>query len=69
MPVRHVFFALLVALYVVVIGQNWAVYTAALLVALWIRYDGKLGSVPITIGKPRDPVGDGKDPDREEPHR
>lgn len=47
---RHVFFYLLVALYVVVIGQNWSTYTAAILVALWVKSRGRLNSVPFTIG-------------------
>lgn len=48
--VRHVLFVLLVALYVVVIGQNWAVYTATVLVTLWVKSRGRLSSVPFTIG-------------------
>jgi len=51
--VRHFLFAALVALYVVVIAQNWAVYTAALLVATYVRYKGRLGSVPFSIGRAR----------------
>ncbi len=47
---RHALFFGLVVLYVVVVGQNWAHYTAALLAHLWIRYDGDLGAVPVTIG-------------------
>ena len=48
--VRHVVFAASVALYVVVVGQNWAHYTAALLAQVWVRYRGVLGAVPLTIG-------------------
>src|SRR5690606_23878350 len=48
--VRHVVFAASVALYVVVVGQNWAHYTAALLAQVWVRYRGELGAVPLTIG-------------------
>ena len=63
-PVRHVLFALLVALYVVVVAQNWAVYAAALLIALWVRQRGRLRSVPFTLGRRwKDRT------DREEPHR
>lgn len=39
---RHVAFAVLVCLFVVQIGQNWAHYSAALMVAAWVRYDGDL---------------------------
>ena len=52
---RHFVFLALVALYVVVIAQNWAFYTAAVLIVVWVRFKGKLGSVPFTIGGPRKP--------------
>jgi len=52
---RHVVFVAALVLYVVVVGQNWAYYTAAVLVAMWIRYDGRLGSVPFTVGRRRSP--------------
>jgi len=47
--VRHVLFALCIALYVVVIAQNWAVYTGAILIVLWRRHDGRLGSIPFSL--------------------
>lgn len=50
---RHVAFALFIALYVILIGQNWAVYTAAILVTLWVRNGGDLYHVPFTIGGKR----------------
>lgn len=43
-------FAVLIALYLVVIAQNWAIYTAAILVTLWVRSGGRLNHVPFTIG-------------------
>ena len=39
---RHATFYLLAALWFVWIGQNWGHYSAALAVAAWIRYDGRL---------------------------
>ena len=39
---RHIPFALLAALYVVIIGQNWAVYTAAVAVAAYLQNGGHL---------------------------
>lgn len=39
---RHVIFALVVALYVIVIGQNWGHYSAALMTAAWVRASGNL---------------------------
>jgi hypothetical protein len=62
--VRHVAFGAVLSLYIVVVGQNWAVYTSALMVALWVRQKGALTSIPFTIGKTRDPVEL-----EEEPHR
>jgi len=53
---RHVVFVAALVLYVVVVGQNWAYYTAAVLLAMWIRYDGRLGSVPFTVGRRRTPI-------------
>ena len=50
---RHALFFALIALYCVVISQNWAVYTAAILVALWLKQGGRLDSVPFTIGGPK----------------
>lgn len=47
---RHVVFYFLVALYVVVIGQNWSTYTAAILVTLWVKSGGRLRHAPFTIG-------------------
>lgn len=47
---RHVVFAVAIAMYVIVIGQNWAVYTAALLTTLWVKSGGRLQHVPFTIG-------------------
>lgn len=55
---RHVVFAAVMLLYVVSIGQNWAVYTAALMIALWVRYDGRLTSIPFTVGGRRRPQPD-----------
>ena len=42
----HPPFLLIVALYVLVIGQNWGIYTAALVVAVYRRYDGDWSNVP-----------------------
>ena len=53
--VRHVVFFVLIALYLIVISQNWSVYTSALLITLWVKQDGRLNSVPFTIGGPRGP--------------
>lgn len=39
---RHIPFVLLLVLYVVILGQNWAVYTAAMLVAVYRMHDGHL---------------------------
>ncbi len=39
---RHVVFAVVVSLFVVTIGQNWFVYSAALLIAAWVRHGGRL---------------------------
>jgi hypothetical protein len=47
--VRHVPFLLIVALYVLVIGQNWGIYTAALLIALYRRFGGRWNSVPFRL--------------------
>lgn len=46
---RHALFFGLLALYLLVVGQNWAHYAAALMTRLWLRYDGELGAVPLTI--------------------
>jgi len=40
--VKHAAFTIVVALYVVTLGQNWAHYSAALLVAAWVRHGGRL---------------------------
>jgi hypothetical protein len=50
---KHALFAAVVALYVVIVAQNWAVYTAALLVATWVRNGGRLASVPFSLGRAR----------------
>lgn len=39
---RHAVFGLVVALYVLTIGQNWSHYAAAVMVAAWVRHDGRL---------------------------
>lgn len=49
---RHVAFALILTLYVVIIGQSWGHYSAALLATLWIKSGGRLRHVPFTIGGP-----------------
>jgi len=46
---RHVPFILLVGIYVMILGQNWGIYTAALLIALYRRYDGQWGAVPFKL--------------------
>jgi hypothetical protein len=48
--VRHLPFLLIVALYVLVIGQNWGFYTAAFAIATYRRYDGRWNSVPFKLG-------------------
>lgn len=47
---KHVIFLALVLTYVVVIGQNWGIYSAALLLALYHQNHGELNSIPFTIG-------------------
>ncbi len=47
---RHIVFALIIALYVILIAQNWAIYTAAILITLWVRSGGRLQHAPFTIG-------------------
>ena len=39
---RHVLFVLAVALYVTMIGQNWAFYMAAVAIAAYVQNDGQL---------------------------
>lgn len=41
---RHIVFAALLVLYVIVLGQNWAVYTAAILAAVYRLNGGNLTS-------------------------
>ena len=41
---RHVAFGAVLSLYIVVVGQSWAVHTSALMVALWARQKGDLAS-------------------------
>lgn len=48
--VRHALFLALVAIYVLVVGQNWAYYSAALMIYTYDRYDGRWGTKPFTIG-------------------
>lgn len=48
---RHVIFFALLAAYVLIIGQNWGIYTAAVLIVLWVKSGGRLQHVPFTIGK------------------
>ncbi len=48
---KHLVFAVFIALYVIVIAQNWAFYTAAVLIVLWLKQSGDLNSVPFTIGR------------------
>lgn len=48
-PVRHLPVALLIILYVLVIGQNWAHYAAALMIYLYDRYQGHWSSVPFKL--------------------
>ncbi len=50
---RHLVFAIAIALYVIVIGQNWSIYTAAILTTLWVRNGGNLQRVPFSIGGKR----------------
>jgi len=47
--VRHAAFLAAVVLYVVILGENWGIYTAAILIALYRRYDGELSSVPFSL--------------------
>ena len=39
---RHVVFAAFLVLFVLIGGQNWHHYAAALMLAAWIRRDGRL---------------------------
>lgn len=39
---RHVLFTLVVAFYIVLIGQNWAVYLAAIAIAAYVHNGGQL---------------------------
>lgn len=41
---RHTVFAALLVLYVIVLGQNWGVYTAAILAAVYRLHGGNLTS-------------------------
>lgn len=41
---------LLLSLYVLVIGQNWAWYAAALMLTAYLRNHGRLNSIPFSIG-------------------
>lgn len=36
---KHVIFALFVILYVLVFGQAWTSYAAALMISVWVRHD------------------------------
>lgn len=47
--VRHLPIALLLILYVLVVGQGWAYYAAALMIYAYDRYDGRWGSVPFKL--------------------
>ena len=47
---KHVVFFVALMIYVLMIGQNWAHYTAAVMTHLWVRYDGRLDIVPVRIG-------------------
>lgn len=47
---RHIPFLLAMTIYVLLIGQNWGVYTAAILITLYRRQGGKWSSTPFTIG-------------------
>lgn len=40
-------FLAIVALYVVIVGQNWAYYAAALMIATYELNGGRLRSVPL----------------------
>lgn len=39
---RHALFALTLTLFVLVGGQNWHHYTAALMTAAWVKHKGRL---------------------------
>lgn len=39
---RHVIFAVIMALFIVQIGQNWAHFSSALMTAAWVRHGGRL---------------------------
>lgn len=39
---KRAVFAVVIALDVLTVAQNWAHFTAALLVAAWVRHDGRL---------------------------
>ena len=41
---RHLLFAVGLVIYIVAIGQNWAVYIAAFAAATYIRHGGRLGA-------------------------
>lgn len=47
---RHLPIALLLILYVLVIGQNWGIYSAAIMVHLYDRYDGRWNTIPFKVG-------------------
>lgn len=51
--IDHVVFAVSLLLYVLVVGQNWGLYTVAILIRLWASVGGDLQSTPFTIGKTR----------------
>lgn len=46
----HVLFLVFVALYVLTLGQNWGVYSAALMIAAYARHDGRLAGPVAAVG-------------------
>ncbi|QRN79290.1 MAG: hypothetical protein JK586_13330 [Nocardiopsis sp. BM-2018] len=39
---RHIVFVTLIAVFVVAVAQNWAIYAAALMLSAWFRHGGRL---------------------------
>lgn len=46
---RHLPFLLIIVVYVLVIGQNWGHYSAALMMYVYNKFDGRWSSVPFKL--------------------
>lgn len=41
---KHVLFAVILALFNLYLGQNWAHYSTAVMVGAWVRHKGRLAA-------------------------